>query len=156
SDSLRTVVFAPDGHSVAAAGKDRVIRIVELANGTVRTLSGHDDTVYSLAFSPDGALVASGSWDKTVRLSNLASAASTVLRGHTSADAIRVQFSPDGRVLASQQDGPDDGTAIMWDVTTGARLSSIGERYPSILSADLSSVARGGNNGKLELVDVGT
>jgi len=63
--------FTPDGKELLACGSDKLIRVFDSANKPVRTLTGHNDWVYSFAISQDGKSVVSGSWDGEVRLWNL-------------------------------------------------------------------------------------
>jgi WD40 repeat protein len=61
-----------EGKQLIACSADKTLRVVNPADGAnLRTLTGHNDWVYSFALSPDGKTVASGSWDGEVRLWNL-------------------------------------------------------------------------------------
>jgi WD40 repeat protein len=69
TDEVFAAVFHPDGGRIAAAGRDRVIRIWDPASGAeLARLQGHTNSVFSLAFSPDGTTLVSGSGDYSVRL----------------------------------------------------------------------------------------
>ena len=65
---LRAVAFDPTGERVAAAGDDGTIRVITLATGAQRDMTGHDGPVTSLAFTPRDGRLASGGEDGTVRL----------------------------------------------------------------------------------------
>src|SRR5262249_54414031 len=69
---VSTVVFSPDGKTLASGSADNTIKLWEVATGKVlATLKGHADEVLSLAFSADGKTLASGSKDKTIKLWDL-------------------------------------------------------------------------------------
>ncbi|MBL7493625.1 TIR domain-containing protein [Frankia sp. AgB1.9] len=122
SVSVASVVFSPDGRTLASAGTDGLVRLWEVADRTSshragRPLTGHTGPVLEVVFSPDGRTLASaGNTDGTVRLWDVTDPSTPrplgrPLTGHTSGVA-SVAFSPDGRTLASG--GSYDGTVRLW------------------------------------------
>lgn len=64
-----SVVFTPDGQTLASGGDDKTIRLWDVRTGQcLKTLHGHTSWVWSVAISPDGEILASGSKDETIRL----------------------------------------------------------------------------------------
>ena len=119
--SSNSVVFSPDGSTLAIGSSDKTIKLLDVATGEMlNTLTGHTESVFSVAFSPDGRTLASASFDKTVRLWDATTGEMlNTLTGHTGVVG-KVAFSPDGTILASS--GPwssDDKTIRLWDVQTG-------------------------------------
>ncbi len=111
-DEVLTVTFHPDGRLLASAGKDRVIRLWDVATGhLVQTLEGHMEEVHGLAFSPDGHRLASAGFDKLVKLWNVATGEELLsLRGHDNG-IVALAFSPDGHHLVS---GSADRSLRIW------------------------------------------
>lgn len=65
---VTSVAISPNGQFVAAGSLDTVVRIWDVATGTLlERLRGHRDSVYSVAFTPDGKGLVSGSLDKTLK-----------------------------------------------------------------------------------------
>ncbi|MEH2449756.1 MAG: AAA-like domain-containing protein, partial [Nostoc sp.] len=85
SDFVNSVVFSPDGKTLASASGDKTIKLWNLDTGKeITTLKGHSDFVYSVVFSPDGKTLASASRDKTIKLWNLDTGKEiTTLKGHS-------------------------------------------------------------------------
>ncbi len=123
--------------------------------------------IKSVAVSPDGRLVAASGAGGSLFLWE--SATGGLLRhwwGHTS-EAYSVRFSPDGRFLLSGGEensrdtrAPFEGTAKLWDVTTGLEAKAFRRHLRAVNSAEVSadgrSVVTGGDDGSAKLWDAQT
>jgi len=66
-----SVVFSPDGKTIATGSDDTSVKLWNLSGQELYTLKGHTGIVNSVVFSPDGKTIATGSDDKTVKLWNM-------------------------------------------------------------------------------------
>jgi WD40 repeat protein/transcriptional regulator with XRE-family HTH domain len=127
ADPIYTVVFAPDGVTIAAAS-------VNTDSVQLWRLTGRDDLVSAgpdlgdmasypigLAFTPDSRTLAIGNSDKHVYLWNVASPAHPRRLGvpltGPSGQAWTVAIGPDGKTLAA---GANDGTVWLWNLADPA------------------------------------
>ena len=133
-DWVWSIGVSPDGSTLAAAGSERMIRVMDASTGerlsTLRFRPGEGPgapgageelagVTWSVEFSPDGSLLASASQDGVARLWDPYEGELVArLSGHEVA-VDYVAFNPEGTKLLT---GSDDGTARIWDVGTGVLL----------------------------------
>lgn len=95
------LAYAPDGHSLAAADRDGLLRIWDAASGElIQTIQAHQKSASGVAYSPDGALLATAGYDAMARLWALPSGEKRgeMIGGTFAVPAIA--FTPDGASLA--------------------------------------------------------
>ena len=92
---ITSVSLRPDGSRAVSAGKDKSLRLWDLATGDcLRVLSGHTSEVWGVTFTPDGKRTVSTGQDFTLRIWELASGeCESVVR--LSAPGTAVAVSPD-------------------------------------------------------------
>ena len=158
ASSVSSVVFSPDGQTLASGSYDNTIRLWNVQTGThLRTLMGHTDRIYSVVFSPDGRTLASSSYDNTIRLWNVQTGIHLrALTGHRGS-VYSVVFSPDGAMMAS---GSGDGTIRLWSAQTGIHLRTLTGHTAAVNSIsfrpDGQMLASGSYDGVLRLWEVHT
>lgn len=111
---IRAAVVRPDGTLLATAGNDLVVRLWNIADGSlVKELPGHEKPVWSLAWHPEGKFLLSGDlagvikqWDvETAQVARTFDAKPLhTYEGGQQVDfgGVRaLSFSPDGKFLAA-------------------------------------------------------
>ena len=69
---VRSIMFSPDGKTLASASRDSTIKLWNVGTGKeITSLTGHQALVSSVAYSSDGKTLASASFDNTIKLWSL-------------------------------------------------------------------------------------
>jgi WD40 repeat protein len=164
------VVFCPDGTYLATVAADGTARVWDISTAfetrattgeALLTLASDMGILSDVAFSPDGTHLIAASW-----LTGMAKVwdISTAIETGTTPDQelfvlasdagtiLGVAYSPDGARLAIAN---SDGTAKIWDATTGLELLTLPDQSGGIFdvafSPDGTRLATAGKDGMVRL-----
>jgi WD40 repeat protein len=127
---IKNIIFTNNGKHLISASNDKTIRVWDIQTGkTVRILrgqiwAGHEGKIYTAALSPNNQLLAVGGYFKNnvIRLIHFPTGQiKHLLKGHDNV-ILTLNFSQDNKLLIS---GSADGTARIWDITSGNTLSTL-------------------------------
>ncbi len=121
TESVHSLAFAPDGHTLASAAGDGTVRLWDVAAWQAPAPPGHIATILATIFSPDGRTIASAGADGAVWLWDGATGQPrTRLAKHT-AGFRALAFSRDGQRLAG---GDVNGKLFIWDIASGQEVAA--------------------------------
>lgn len=123
--TVRSIIFSPDGSSVALGYSDFSIAVLEARTlNQEHLLKGFEDLIQSLAFSPDGKhLAAGGFWkDPSIRIWSTESWDLVQKLEKHSKGVRSLAFHPDGSQLLS---GGYDGKVHVWSTADWSNTHSI-------------------------------
>uniref|UniRef100_A0A0G4IDV5 Uncharacterized protein n=1 Tax=Chromera velia CCMP2878 TaxID=1169474 RepID=A0A0G4IDV5_9ALVE len=161
SDTVSCVAFGFDGKHVATGGYDGVIRVWDVASGSlVSTLEGPSEEVEWIDWHPRGHALIAGSSDATTWLWwATTGTVMQVFAGH-GASVTCGKFGKDGRIVCT---GSADGSAGVFNPKTGDHLHLLkredtpGWHRAGIVSLDthksLPLMATGAENGGVRVVN---
>lgn len=153
-EMINGVITTEDEKFLLSASDDHMARIVNLENGSSRTLDGHTDEVWSIGLSSDGNRVVTASKDRSIRLWDFATGKLLrTMEGHT-AGIVYARFAHQDKVVFSQS---DDCTLRMWDVEAGtSRILASGKwvALKSVVGPDERHFLTAGQDGTVWLVDL--
>jgi WD40 repeat protein len=147
-DSVKAVVFSPDGKYLATTSEDKAAWVWSATSGQQVARLKHGDSVVSIAFSRDGKYLATASWDGTARvwettsgreitrlITEEAATLSTLKKfkqtsGNDFSYENTLAFSPDGKYLVKVG---LDKTVRMWEVSSGHEVMRLNNDAPHIV-----------------------
>jgi WD40 repeat protein len=155
-DFFNTIVFTPDGKTIASGGNDGVA-FWDVATGQlIGELAFPPSNIQEVVFNPDGQILASVSRDGTIILWNMTTGQPNGMLPTFShfGQVHSVTFSPDGQTLVSG----GNKRIILWEIATWQLITTL-EGYTDdvksvAFSPDGQTLASGGMDGAVILWNV--
>ena len=105
-EAVRAIAFAPNGTTLAAAGKSGIVRLWNTRTGSLQKTFRAELPLRTIAFSRDGKKIAAGGDAQTIYLWDAATGERTAaLRGHREAVTALTFMENDSKLLSVSADG---------------------------------------------------
>jgi WD40 repeat protein len=132
NEHVGAVIFSPDGKMLATAHGERIRRWDTATWAEIQPGTGHSEPVRAVAFAPDGLSLATGSLDKTIRIWSWPEGREIRLIDKVGSGwgVEDLAYSPDGRQLCATAWINGRDMFYLYDVETGALVSSFGKDHP--------------------------
>ena len=122
SDSIWGTRLAPDGKTLATAGKDKTVCVTNIESGMELFKLVHPNIPLGVAFTSDVGQLVTGCRDSQIRIWDLETGELTrTLNGHRGS-VNDFDLSPNGKLLASSS---SDNTVRLWEFDSGKLLATL-------------------------------
>ncbi|MGI2902540.1 nSTAND1 domain-containing NTPase [Tolypothrix sp. VBCCA 56010] len=102
TQAVRSVIFTPDGKTIASASNDSTIKLWNLKGQCLQTLTQHEDGVFRVLFSKDGKTLISASNNTLIIWQRQPNGTFKLVKPIPDKDQISaVSLSPDGQIIAT-------------------------------------------------------
>ncbi|MDF5708528.1 MAG: CHAT domain-containing protein, partial [Nostoc sp. S4] len=123
NSSVTSVVFSPDGKTIATASKNNTVKLWDLQGKELtKSILKYDAAVTSVVFSPDSKTIATVSEDNTVKLWDLQGKELTKTPLKHDAAVTSVVFSPDSKTIATTD---KENTVTLWNLQSKELTKSV-------------------------------
>ena len=161
------VAFSPNGKWIAAGNSDKILKVLDIQNGTCLTQVETDDNISGLTFSPDNQYIAAAYacsaiveiWHAETCEPFAKFTADTEEAGFY----CPISFSPDTQLIASTCSSATTDNAesiIVWDMESGEQIACLSEHTNWVTTLCFSPcgkfLASGGEDGTVYVWDVDT
>jgi len=157
SDWIYSIAFSPDGKQIVSAGRDKTIKISDVATGQVlKTFADEagqkkeglfELILWSVTFSPDGKTVVSGDNSGAIKIWDIRTGLKTKEFRGDEMSVKSVIFLPDGVTIAG---GGFDGAVKLWDLSSGQekRLTGHTQAIESVAYSPKNHLLASGSSDK--------
>ncbi|HEY7427743.1 MAG TPA: protein kinase [Gemmataceae bacterium] len=145
------LAFSPDGKWLATAGRDRFVRLWNVATRQQEPIFSNN-YIESMAFSPDGCTLAVSDESQGLLLWDMVQQKVRLTLPRHPRGRVAVAFSPDGKTLAT---GDYEGTVRFFDAATGDLRLSVRNHTDAVnclaFTPDSKTLASAGFDKKVKL-----
>lgn len=144
-DSVYALAFSPNGTEIASGSADTRVTVrtvipdkdgsgIDIDNGALHILEGHETDVTMVVYSPDGSRLVSGSLDGVLKIWDASQEYALLLTINNMTCPHWVSFTPDSTKIVATM----DDTVVVWDTTDGKTLVTMRGHEANIYMADIS------------------
>ena len=162
------IAFSPNGKWIAACNSDKILKVLDIQNGTCLTQVKIDDYISGLTFSQDNRYLATAAYIRSSTV-EVWHAETGELFAKYSADSENtgsyrpISFSPDNQLIVSTcipTDANDAESVVVWDVQSGEQIACLLAHTYWVTTLCFSPcgkfLASGGEDGTVYVWDVNT